>query len=315
MLAGYSAWIFVFRLVILTFITFFVMSGGRKPRFEEVSDAFGATEVGITGLGALLFVSFLVAFYPITRSRRQDIITGERMERRFVPGFAQGAVFALGVVLAFLLSGTYRYLGFFVQFEGISLALVNVGFRVASLLLLVICEEFIFRGKILPSIRSWLRQIPAANSSRRRTAGLAVDLSAAAITSIAFCWLKVLQFDLGWMHLITLFIVSMNLAFRAMEDGDFARGAGFWAALLVVFHPLLSLPILGNEFSGVVLVKYASSAGVLPDMESDTTRILTGGAGGPLSSFALQLLLLFDLGRGLLRAKKSLLNPVPARLK
>ena len=92
--------------------------------------------------------------------------------------------------------------------------------------------------------------------------------------------------------------------------------AGFWSALLIVFQPILSLPILGHDFSGWVLIKYQA---IVPEAASDsfniiepastygdTIRFITGGAGGPLASFAFQLLLIFDILRGAIRYKKFL---------
>jgi hypothetical protein len=109
------------------------------------------------------------------------------------------------------------------------------------------------------------------------------------------------------MHLVTLFLASLALFTRSISEGDFTRGAGFWAAILIVFHPLLSLPILGNEFSGALLIKYESVASAV-DTASATHRFLTGGLGGPISSFAFQLVLILDIVRSILRQKKLLLS-------
>ena len=60
--------------------------------------------------------------------------------------------------------------------------------------------------------------------------------------------------------------------------------------------------MLGNEFSGLLLVKYvgAGSGNLDP-----TTRFFTGGAGGPLSSFAFQVLLILDIAQGILRYRRK----------
>jgi hypothetical protein len=89
-------------------------------------------------------------------------------------------------------------------------------------------------------------------------------------------------------------------------------GAGFWAALLVVFHPLLGLPVFGNDFSGLFLVKYQALPGEQEGTIS-TLRFLSGGPGGPISAFALQLLLLLDIARGIVKYKKSLLKAPASR--
>lgn len=311
---AYCAWIFVFRLIALSLVTYFVISAGRVTRFEDVSDAAAATELTVMGICALLFVVAIRAMNPLTRTSTREIIDPERLERAFVPGFAQGAVVATGVVLALLLSGVHRYLGFFVQFEGTAVALLTITLRISALLSLVYCEEFIFRRKVQPRLLDWMQGIPGLRRLDRSTrrGRLLQDLIIASATAALFCAVKLVQFDLGFMHLLTLFILSTALGVRALETGDFVRGAGYWAAILVVFHPLLSLPVLGSDFSGLILIKYSAGTAGLPDFDSDTMRFLSGGAGGPLSGFALQLILGFDLVRSILgRTRKTRVRKTP----
>jgi hypothetical protein len=278
---SYSVWVLGFRLVVLTLITYALMSS--NSRFQDISDAFAANELVLVGLGSLIFVVFLRLLNPMTSISTDEIFTSHRFERRFAPGFLSGAVLASGVVLAFLMSGLYRYLGFFVQFEEAPLAVANVGLRVLTLGCLAYCEEFVFRHKLMGMLRS---RMP--------------DVWAAVAIALLYCGVKALQFDLGLMHLISLFLLSLALSVRTVVDGDFARGAGFWTGLLVVFHTLLSLPVFGNEFQGVLLIRYQN----LIEGESGTARFLTGGAGGPLSSFALQLIFVLDIAQGIYKNKK-----------
>jgi len=290
--AIYTSWIVAFRLLVLTLITYFLMAS--NSRFQEISDAFASNELMLMGLSAFIFVLLLRGLNPLTSTTTAEIFTPHRFEKRFAPGFLHGAVLALGVTLAFLLSGLYRYLGFFIQFEEAPLAVGNVLLRIMTLGALVYCEEFIFRHKIMNSLR---KQLP--------------DIYAALITALLYCAVKAVQFDLGLMHLTTLFLLSLSLALRSIVDGDFSRAAGFAAGLLVVFHPLLSLPILGNDFQGILLVKYQAAS----DLDSSTSRFLTGGVGGPLSSFALQFLFLIDVIQGLIKNKKILLNRQVQRIR
>jgi hypothetical protein len=246
------------------------------------------------GMSAVLFVGFLRALYPISKTTTADIIQPARIEKNFLPGFAHGAVLAAGVTLAFLVSGHYRYLGFFIQFDEAPLALLTVLVRIFALGAFAYCEEYIFRRKILKDL---LHQIGNRHPS------LAASLVAAGVTGLLYCGIKVLQFDLGVMQLLTLFLISSTLSVQALQDDDFGRGAGFWAAILIVFQALLSLPLLGGDFSGLVLIKFQPSA---EDGSDTLTRLLTGGAGGPLSSVALQLLLCLDIARGLVVYRKKL---------
>jgi hypothetical protein len=306
-IAGYAVWILSFRLVVLTLITYSMMSPGSH--FQEISDAYGANELMIMGLGSFLFVVLLRVLAPLTLITTDEIFTPHRFEKRFAPGFLRGAVLASSIVAAFLLSGLYRYWGFFIQPEEGALAFGSVLLRVLALVALAYSEEFVFRYRIMNLLR---RHLP--------------DIQAAGVTAVAFCLVKLVQFDLGLMHVATLLLVSVALAIRAVADGDFAKGAGYWAGVLIVFHPLLGLPILGNDFQGVLLVKYqaaapagfaATGAAIAASGAGDsaTSRFLTGGMGGPLSSFALQLLLVIDIVQGVIRNKKILLNPQPQRIR
>jgi hypothetical protein len=289
----YGAWVSVFRLVVLTLVTYFLTASApaptsaqgdlpQLPKFEEISDVFSANEITLMGICSLCFVFLIRAFNPLTSTTTSEIVTPERLERRFLPGFLHGSVLASGMVLAFLLSGLHQYIGFFFQFEDSWLSLISILVRMTALVLLVYCEEFLFRHKITKHLRG------------TRESTLASDLFVAAVTGFLFCLIKRMQFDLGWMQTLTLFLLSISLALRTFIDQDFGRGAGFLTALLVVFHPLLGLPIFGDEFAGVILIKPKA------DMEN-IARVFTGGLGGPLSSLALQLLLVLDILRGTLR--------------
>jgi hypothetical protein len=132
-----------------------------------------------------------------------------------------------------------------------------------------------------------------------------------------FVGMKFYQFDLGWMQALSLFLVAFTLGIRALST-DFTLSAGFWAAVLIVFQALLSLPILGNEFSGLILIKYQSLAPEAPaealglggteSSYGETLRFITGGPGGPLASLTFQLLILLDIVRGTLRYRRQLMT-------
>lgn len=293
--AAYSAWVLAFRLLVLTFLTYFLMASGRRPRFEDISEAFGANELTVMGLGALLFVALLRALHPVTTTTLPEIFTPARFEKYFLPGFIHGATLAAGVTLAFVLSGHYRYLGSFIPFEEAPLAGLTVLVRILALGVFAYCEEFIFRHKIS---RYLLQQLGVVKSTQ-----FAGHLVTASVVAVLYCGIKLLQFDLGVMQLGTLFLVSITLSVRSFADNDFNRGAGFWAAMLIVFQALLSLPALGGDFAGIILIKYQNSLSA--NTGDEAARLLTGGVGGPLSSLALQMLLALDIARGLLRYRKG----------
>lgn len=281
--SAYALWVLIFKLLTLSFITYFTIS--PTSHFQDISDAFSSNEVSLMGLSAFIFISLLHGLNPMTSTSLAEIITRERIERSFLPGFVQGAFFAGGMILAFLLSGVYRYLGYFIQLNEAPLELANVVLRMASLGALAYCEEFIFRHKLPRLLRSHLPELVMAHG-----------------ISVAYCIIKLLQFNLGIMHLVSLYLVSLSLFYRGKNEGQFSKGAGFWAAILVVFQPLLSLPIFGNDFSGILLVKYQSLFGAgfgAATSSGPAIRLITGGTGGPVSGLAFQLLLILDIGRSI----------------
>ncbi len=317
--SGYSVWIGAFKLLALTFITYFVLaSRTHAAHFEDVNDAYGSAELSILALCALSFVLLQRLFDPLQSRSAPKIFTPQRFEKYFLPGFLHGSVLATGVLIAFLFSGIYHYLGFFVHFDQAPLALAAILIRILSIGVFVYCEEYIFREKIMGSIRrvdderEALRTpvIPLPKKTKRKRFRVKNrEYAAIFATSILYVSIKYLQFDsdLGWMNGITLFLVSTYLGIRMLYERDFTTGAGFWTAVLIVFHPLMSLPIFGSggsDFGGLILIKYEQLATDLGTTASETTRFFSGGIGGPLASFAFQILMAFDIARNALRYKK-----------
>lgn len=324
MIVSYVGWTLIFRILSLTFITYFVMSegvgsggGADVSKLEEVNEALATSQSVMSALSALGFIFILDLFY-----KQYQILTGnpshtkieffsaQRFEKQFTPGFLHGAVLAAGVALAFLLSGIYRYLGFFVQTDNAPMAAASLVLRSISFIVFVYCEEYIFRHWIFKKLSITLHPL----RSRYPLNEFWSSMSAVVLSGVFYVCLKLLQFDLGWMQALTLLLISVSLGMRALATGDFIQGAGFWAAILIVFQVLLSLPVFGQDFSGLFLLKYQAAA--LPSATNlkefwptdsssgETLRWITGGAGGPLASLAFQILLILDLTRAFRRFQK-----------
>lgn len=278
-LGFYGAWVVFARLLILSLVAYFLHSGSPSPvKFEEINDSVLSSQLSFFGIAALGFVALVLSIQPISLTERwNEAFSPARVENRFLPAFFGGAALAGGLVLLFIVLGEYQYIGFYIAFEELPGTLLSIALRIASLALLVYCEEFIFRHKITRYLRGPER------SARN-------DLITAGLVAVAYCAVRDLQFDLGISQLATAFLLSLALSLRRKRSGDFTRGAGFLAGVVIIFHPLLSLPILGSDFSGLLLVKPR------PGMEG-LSRILTGGAGGPLSGFAFQVILILDIIR------------------
>ncbi len=272
-----------FRLLTLTLLTYFLISSNSS--FQDISDSYSANELTLLGLGTLAYIFLLLALHPVTSTTKEELVSGYRLEKHFIPGILQGSILAVSLVTAFLIAGYYSYVGFFIQLEGVPLAVLSIALRTLALLGLVIGEEYLFRQRIQNHLR-----------------GAYPDFTSVLLTSILYSLLKFFQLDLGWVQSLTLFLLSVSLGLRALENVDVLRGAGYWAGMLLVFHTLLSLPVLGSDFQGVLTVKYLLQS----DTSGDGARWLTGGLGGPLSSIGLQLILTFNIASHLVRNKKLL---------
>lgn len=276
LIAAYAAWILIFRLLCLSFLVYFLTRAGHPATFEEINEAFSNNEIPFIGLAAICFAVLLKGLAPLIDRGNTLTVSFSDIKSQYLPGFLQGAVLALSIVAAFLFMGCFRYVGFFVQIEDTPLAVFGIIFRICALIAIGFSEEYLFR---LTSSASAARII---------------------LFSLLYCVVKLAQFNLSWMHFATLFLLSTALAVRRKQEAGFLAGAGFWSAILIVFHPLFSLPILGSDFSGIFLLKYQPQT-LVP-------AAISGGAGGPLSSLAFQAILLIETVRGWFSFKKNLLK-------
>ena len=289
LLGFYILWILSFRLFTLSIITY--IAGSPGTHFQEISDTFSSNEITLMGLASLLFVILLIALNPLTLTKSKELISRKHIEAFFIPGFLRGSVFAGSIVFILMISGTYRYLGYFIQLGDTTTEVLNLLLRIITLGLLAYCEEFIFHFKLSHFLKDHLPHFACAN-----------------LIALAYCGTKLIQFDLGIMQFLTLYGVSLALFYKVKEDKGFARTAGFLAAIFILFQPLLSLPIFGNDFPGLLLIKYQNptqSSKILVDQSTSLTRLLTGGLGGPFSSFAFQLFLILDISKSILQSVKK----------
>ena len=271
----YLLWILFFKELVLIFTTYFLIPS--RPLFQDITETLGSNEITLIGISALGFLLLLKWLYPLCYVTSDQIFNLPRLKKNFKLGFLHGAVLATGVILAFLLSQQHHFLGFFIQFDEAPIETINIILRIFGLTALAYCESFIFNFKI----QSYLKNYPR--------------ITQILILSTLYCFIKTIQFDLGVMHLLTLFLIAVILSTRH----SFEESAGFLTAILIIFHVLVSLPVFGNEFSGVFHVKYQGLQSA--DIDNTSIRLLTGGAGGPFSSIAFQLVLIVHIIRTLLK--------------
>lgn len=273
----YSLWIVFFRMIALTLITYFTAS--PSTHFQDINEIFNANELSLMGLCSVSFFILLNKLTYLNHHSIGSLIHREHLEKNFFPGFLQGIFSSAILVLAFMFFGSYRYLGNLIQIIESPFESASILLRTISLVTLVYFEEFFFREQLANQLKNSLSPTLLPH-----------------LIALFYCWTKILQFDLGFNQLLSLYLLSVTLTYYAQKGRSFARGAGFFSGALILFHPLLSLPIFGNDFTGVILLK--SAPNLTPMIQS-----LTGGSKGPISGFGFQLLLILNLARSILKQK------------
>lgn len=304
LVATYAVWTSVFRLFCLTFTTYLVVASsglgkidGTGARLEEINEAYGSIELIALGIGSVLFVLGMKLIWPERVPGIRELFSRARIERSLARGLLQGAALAGGLLALFIALGDYRYLGTFLEYdENPLLGLGGALLKAASLFALVLSEEILFRHVILQSLRGRPPRPKPDFIPDAPVVSVAPPGGAVLLTALLYTAIKLIQLDPGWMQGLSLFLMAVALGRRVLADEDFSEGAGFWAAILIAFHPLLGLPVFGNDAaSGLALVKYQPGDhghGAL------LRRLLTGGPGGPLASLGFQIILTFDILRG-----------------
>ncbi len=301
-LGGYLAWVFAFKLLILSLMTYGSMtSSAGDHQLQEISELYESNEIGVMALATLTFLGFLGSLGPLSQTRLSGVFPREEMEQYFLPGLLKGVLLGLSFVALFLCVGIYGYFGPSSSLEEAPLTLANTILRMIALFGWVMGQAFIFRKKILPPLLEHTSPKVAAH-------GIAL------LATLVQC----LHFNLSWMHFINLYLLNLSpllltpsplaptlqakrlqnapsLAAGLAAGPTFIPGAAFLSGLLIVLHPVFSLPILGNDFSGLLLVKYqpewTTHLLALYPHGQGWLRYIHGGMGGPLASLALSLLL------------------------
>lgn len=275
-LVSYLAFEALFRLIVLTWVTYFM----RGARFEEISETFFPNEILSIGVGSALFIGLWRLVTPWLG--RRPIVEPAPEARAVVlkewgAGLTQGTLAAAGLVVVFLVSHLYRFLGTVFRLEEAPSTLFLLFLRAAALACLAISQEWIFRGVVFGTLRA---RLPVA--------------SAIAIATVLYVAVQTHLFGFGWMQTISFTLLSVDFCVRHGRGVSLARGSAYFFAVMAVPHLIASLPLLGSEFTGIFLIK-----------PSATERWLTGGAAGPFSSFAFQAILATDILRQLYRRKTS----------
>lgn len=198
--------------------------------------------------------------WQLDRVRKEELLRG----------LSSGLLAALVFLVFFTAAGQISYLGVYITSTMGTPIFPLFFLDVAALATLLICEEFLFRHKIL---RALLGAMPPSG--------------AIVITSVLHTFVRHLQFQLTTFDYVNLFCLNLALGYFFLKSGKCQRGLGFLLALLCTLHNVAGLLLWGNESPSFFLFKASPHA----------SPLLSGGNFGPLGGAGLfGILLLFAFG-------------------
>ncbi|MGE3261889.1 MAG: CPBP family glutamic-type intramembrane protease [Bacteriovoracia bacterium] len=211
---------------------------------------------------------------PLKPAWQLDRIT----KRELLRGLSSGAIAVLVYLFLFTLSGQLSFLGVYIT-STLGTPVFPLFFvDFAALVVLVICEEFIFRHKIQKFL---LGRLPA---------GLAI-----CATTAAYLFVKNLQFQLTGLDCLNLVLVNLALGFFYLKSGRSHRGLGFLLSLLCMLHPIAGLPLWETEGPSFFLFKPIGKG----------SELLAGLHGAPFSGLGLTSILVMIVGGAYLTWKQD----------
>lgn len=282
------AWILLFYLVVseiaqtllFTIVTYLVTAAGKSgPEFgnavNEIADQYRlltyAIATALVSMTIWLGDKALYRHVPFWNDPHKPAWQLDRpTKEEILRGASSGLIAVLVFLLIFTFSGQVSYLGMVIT-SSLGTPVFPLFFLdLLSLAVLVICDEFLFRHKILRSI------------APERHPHLAVIS-----TSLLYTLGKHVQFPLMPLDYLNLFCLNLAIGYFYLKSGKCHRGLAFLMALLLVLHPLAGLPLWGQESPSFFLFKATSRA----------STILSGGSAGPLAGLGLfSILVVFTIG-------------------
>lgn len=185
--------------------------------------------------------------------------------REFWRGAGSGILLPAIAIALLTSAGQINFLGTFITSGTSSPIFFLFLLNALSLAVMVLCEEYIFRHKILGTLTTRIS-----------------PLKSVIFTSIGYVAVKYYQFSLAPVDYVTLFLASASASFYFLRSGRIFRSLGFLGTLYGVIHFVCGLNLWGHSTAGLFLFTDAKSASAL----------VTGGLDGPLAGTAMLSLML-----------------------
>jgi hypothetical protein len=130
-----------------------------------------------------------------------------------------------------------------------------------SLLVLVVCEEYFFRYRLLGRLSTQISQF-----------------NAALVSTVVYILVKWVQFDLTYVDISNLFLLQMAMCFYFLGSGSAHRSLSFLAVFYGILHPIAGLPLWNQIGPSFFLFKHNAAK---------SNAWLTGADAGPLAGFGM----------------------------
>lgn len=267
-LGAYWLWLFFAHLIGLSLVTYGMISS--SPKFNEIADLYFTNSWTVQGWAAGLFLLLNIGL-TVGRPAQWLEFNRNHLKTKILPMVLRTAAGALIWVLLTHWLTPSQFLGpGFSWEEGLWATLIFVS-RTVAWIGWACGEEWIFRKVLLERARS--------HFAKHRLGDWAAIGITTALWVLTRCW----GYHLGVNQTLTLVLLGTILGLRASRGGSYLEGAAIVGVAAAIFQVLFSIPVLGQDFTGAWIIKYRSG---------ELLQLVSGGAGGPLSSAAIQLALI-----------------------
>ena len=258
------------QTLLYTIVTYFVSTSGKiGVEFGNTSNEIAEQYLFFSlGLGAVLVALTLwlgdKALYrnkPFWNDGKRSVFHLDRLTKaELIRGISSGFVTAAVYLFVFTFANQLSYLGIYLTSTFGTPIFPLFFLDLFSLLVLVFCEEYIFRHKIL---RNLLRGFS--------------PLVAVFICSWLYTLIKQFQFHLNLFDTCSVFFLNLTVGLFFLRNMKIHRGLAFLGSLLIALHTLAGLPLWGREGPSFFLFKRTTKA----------SEFLSGGELGPFSGLGL----------------------------
>ena len=288
-LATYWIWLSAFHLVGMAVVTYGML--GATPGVREIADQYYSNAWTIQGWGSLLF--FLAAWgLSVADPGPWSEMSRSSWKTHFLPPFLRAAGASTAWILLLMAATPFQYLGAGFSWSEAPWSALTWLTRCVGWFGWAIGDEAVFRKLLLSRLRRWFSSRGDETPWVRHG-----DLLSVLVVTALGVLTRAFGQNLGLSQTLTLTLLGLVLGFRVCSGRHYLGGAAMLAASALVFQGLFSLPLLGQEQTGLWLLKFSPASSPSFSPFPELMRFASGGAGGPASSGILQLFLLGALAR------------------